>query len=177
MNAILIASDPGQKQSALAVVSPAPGNRIAILRGEMVPSDRSSLIAFVRDVVARYGMPAAIAVESAGEDANAYAPYRVPGLIGAERAATRLEMIAGSANIQFLQTKAADCRKAVIGKLPRATKVPGVKVAKPKWDVLIEKALPLFVVGIDKSNVHLRDAFCVAVWASRLVWRYGGRAA
>lgn len=167
--AVIVAVDPGEKRSAFVVAAPLVGGKITIVRAEMVDADCVAMATFLEETARRDDI-AAVAIEWAS--GFAYNAFRVPNLLASQGIAGEASGLAHARALPVHKVSAPTWRAAVVGKLPRPKKAPkGVKVAKPKYDALIARALPTFVDGLDVSNPHTRDATGVAVWLARIVFR------
>lgn len=169
---VLIAVDPGTQKSAMVVVAPSSRGRVTVVRADMVAATCDAMAGFIDEVIAQTpGGVAMMAVEWAV--GHAYNAYRVPALLASQGIAGELAALGYDRDITVVKVSALSWRAAVVGHMPRPPKMPrGVKVPKPKYDDLIARALPSFVDGMMLSNVHVRDALGLAVWASRSAFRW-----
>jgi hypothetical protein len=152
----------------MVLAGPAPGGRIAVIRAEMVPASCEAMAAFIDDALARYAV-AMLALEWAV--GGAFDRFRVSGLIAAMGVAGELSALAWDREIPIRKVDARTWRASVIGRIPRAPKIAGVELPRPKADEWIARALPMFATGMGVTNVHQRDAIGLAVWGSRVAWR------
>jgi len=168
---VIVAVDPGSKESAFVVVAPATGGKIRLVRAAMVPGTCEAMAEFLDETINSHRLVQAVAIEWAV--GFAYQPFRVPHLLAAQGVAGELSGLAYDRYIQVLRQTAPKWRAAVVGKLPRAVKIAGVKTPKPNYDALIARALSSFFDGLESNygNVHSRDAMGLAAWASREVWK------
>lgn len=168
---VLIAADPGTQRSAMVVVAPSSRGRITVVRADMVAATCDAMAGYLDAVLAAHGGVAVLAVEWAA--GHAYNAYRVPALLASQGVAGELAALGYDRDIPVIKISASSWRAGVVGRMPRPPKMPrGVKLPKPKYDDLIARALPSFVDGMMLTNVHVRDALGLAVWASRAAFRW-----
>lgn len=161
MTPLLLAVDPGSRESAAVLVAPAPRGRIHVVRSGMVAEGEwLDWLTKELDVVA---------IERA--EGPAFAPFRVPHLLEAQWTAGYLAGLAVSMLLHVKPVSAQTWRAGVIGHLPRAKPIPGVKKGRGQMDATIARALPLFVEGLEASNPHVRDALGLAVFVARQIWK------
>lgn len=153
---IIVAADPGTDFTAMVVVAPAPGGRIAFVKGSMVPSTAFAFSEFMRALSVR---PDAVAIERV--EGYLYAHKRAAALLQSQWSGGELSGIARAMGCLVMAASATTWRSAVIG--PRKN--------GQRYDELIARALPTFVEGIDTKNEHVNDAAGLAYWASVQVWK------
>ena len=144
---IILAADPGGEKTAVSWVEPIRPGRVRHLGKAMVPSTAEGFAGILAEV-----SPSLVVVERAS--GGVFAPYRAKYLLRAQWEGGRLAGLAHQAGIEVLEASAEQWRKAVFGTLKRGQ----------SYDEVIARMLPALVEGLQKGNVHTRDATGLAVW-------------
>lgn len=161
---LLLACDPGSKRSALVIVAPhVDPHKVRFVHACMVDNDLAEVARIID------GNPvAAVAVEVASGGVRAFA---MKHLLPAQSFGGKVLGLAYAKGARPLEASALVWRQAVVGKVPRPKRVPGMPKPKNPYDALVARAVKMLVAGMDESNPHTRDAAGLAVWAAWQVWQ------
>lgn len=173
---ILVAFDPGVKETAGVVLTPGTRGRLHVVHHEMIASTNLDIAEFL--VTAEtFGEVAACGVEWA--DGGVFDLYRAKPLLASQGVAGEISGIAFSMGYRVEKVIAQAWRDAFVGRAPRGFVIPGVKTPKNGTDVRIARAIPLLVSGTESfgPTSHRYDACDVGLMAARTVWGPGNRLA